>query len=115
MIIKGKVIKGKKRGRALGFPTANVEAGTDFSIPAGIYAGRVIFNDIQYISALYVREDKIIEAHILDFEGDLYEQEIEIEIGKKIRENLEFKNDEEAIEQITKDISTTREYSKKVV
>ena len=112
--IKGKVIKGEKKGRLLGFPTANIEGVEDLSAEVGIYAGRVKLYGEFYQSALYVRGDKIIEAFIFDFSGDLYGQEVEVVLDKKIREKLEFKSDKEAIEQITKDVSVIQHYFKKI-
>lgn len=114
-IIKGKVIGGKKMGKKLGFPTVNVEIGSGISIPAGIYAGIVTFQGCQYKAAIYVREDKIIEAHLLDFSGNLYGEEISIMIEEKIRENMAFRDDKEAVQQITKDVSAVWKYFKKVL
>ena len=110
--IKGKVIKGGEKGRRLGFPTANIEIAGEFSAQVGIYAGHVKLYGEFYQSALYIREDKIIEAFIFDFTGDLYGQRAEVAIDKKIREKLEFKNDKEAIKQITKDVSLIQKYFK---
>src|SRR3989344_2407523 len=112
--IKGKVIRGKKKGRLLGFPTANIEVAEDLSADVGIYAGRVKIYGELYEAALYIRGDKIIEAFVFDFAGDLYGQEAEVIIDKKIREKLEFKDDKEAIEQITKDVSEIQDYFKKL-
>ena len=109
-IIKGKVVAGKRKGRTLGFPTANVDVGGELKTPAGIYAGYVKIDDERRKAALYVRGDNIIEAFIFDFAGDLYGREVEIALGKKIREKREFKSDEEAIGQIRKDVEEVKEY-----
>ena len=101
--MKGIVIKGKQRGRILGFPTANISY--ENGIASGVYAGKVYFEGNEYRAAIFYGNDKkIMEAHLLDFSGDLYGQEIEIEVGKKIREVMKFENEEELKNQIIKDI-----------
>jgi riboflavin kinase / FMN adenylyltransferase len=105
MKIKGLVIKGKNKGKKLGFPTANLALEADFEAKSGVYAGRVCFDGKSYKSAIFIgKEGNILEAHILDFSGDLYGKEIEVEIGKKIREVKKFNSDKELQEQIREDI-----------
>jgi len=111
-VIKGRVIKGENKGRLLGFPTANIKISEAISVETGIYAGYTKLNGKSYQSALYIRGDRILEAFILDFSGDLYDQEAEVTIHKKIRERLEFKNDQEAKRQIAKDVSYIQDYFK---
>ncbi len=101
--ICGKVIKGKNKGKKLGFPTANIELKK--KIESGIYAGRVRLNEKEYQAGIFVSPDgKILEAHLIEFSGDLYGREIEIEIGGKIREVRKFGSDEELKKQVQKDI-----------
>ncbi|MDO9231063.1 MAG: riboflavin kinase [bacterium] len=105
--IVGKVIRGQENGRKLGFPTANL----NFSgkLEAGVYAGNVEFDGKKYKAAIvYFPGKSLLEAHILDFLGDLYAKEIEVEIIEKIREIIEFKNSEELISQIKKDLEIIR-------
>jgi riboflavin kinase/FMN adenylyltransferase len=103
MKIKGTVIKGKQKGQGLGFPTVNIEY--ENGLASGVYSGKVNFQGKEYQAAIfYGNNKKIIEAHLLDFSGDLYGQEIEIEIEKKIREVIRFENIEELKKQIAKDI-----------
>lgn len=104
MRIMGIVIEGDKRGRSLGFPTVNIKVPPNVIIETGIYAGRVNLEGKKHGSALYVAGNDIIEAFIFDFDKDIYGEEIEIEIIKKIRDKKEFENDKKAIEQIAKDI-----------
>lgn len=101
-ILKGVVIAGKKEGRLLGFPTANIKVA---SVQApGIYAGQIMVGEQSYQAALYLAGNDIIEAYIFDFSGDLYGREVEVSLVKKIRETQVFKNDQEAKSQITKDV-----------
>ena len=104
-IISGTVIQGKRKGRVLGFPTANIKVSSILDFGPGVYAGYLIFDGAKHKAALYLAGDKIIEAFILNFEGDLYKKGIDVEIVKKIRDKQNFKNDKEATEQITKDVA----------
>lgn len=109
--IVGKVIQGRKEGHKLGFPTANL----NFSgkIEKGVYAGKVEFRGKKHkVAVVYFPEKSLLEVHILDFSEDLYGEEIEVEIGEKIRKIIKFKNSEELINQIKKDIEIIkRNYS----
>jgi len=109
--IKGNVVRGIQKGRTLGFPTANIKV--DLDLDAGIYAGHIFVDDNKYSAALYSNGDKIIEAFIFDFSGDLYGKEVSVELIKKIRDKKHFINDAEAIEQITKDVLAIKEYLSK--
>jgi len=102
-IFEGKVVHGQEEGRKLGFPTANIEFAGE--IEEGVYAGWAIVDGKKYKAGIVYRKGtNILEAHILDFSGDLYGKKIELEVGKKIREIIRFKNNEELIVQIKKDI-----------
>jgi riboflavin kinase/FMN adenylyltransferase len=112
MRFTGIVQNGKKRGAKLGFPTANIPL-NDGTL-SGIYTGKVHVDGLAYLAALYADTSrKLLEAHLLDFVGDLYEKEIVVEIGDKIREARRFKDDAEARETIADDIARVREYGAK--
>lgn len=104
MKIKGVVIKGKQKGKGLGFPTANLVLGKESRAKSGIYGGKVCLNGREYKAAIFVGEGDILEAHVLGFSGSLYGEEIEVEIGRKVRDIKRFKNDEELKKQIRQDI-----------
>lgn len=105
--IKGIVISGNKKGRNIGFPTANISL--DENIKSGVYSGTVYIENEQYKAALFISNmGKVLEAHILDFSGNLYEKEIEVELGKKIRDVQKFDSDEQLIDQIRKDVEIIR-------
>ncbi|MDO8241101.1 MAG: riboflavin kinase [Candidatus Moranbacteria bacterium] len=106
--ISGIVVKGKQKGRKLGFPTANL-ALNNSTIQSGVYVGKANFAGGKYTAAIFVPDSgDLLEAHILDFQGDLYGQEIEIEIGQKIREVMKFENKAGLIKQISKDLLQIR-------
>jgi riboflavin kinase / FMN adenylyltransferase len=99
--ISGKVIQGKQRGGGLGFPTVNLELKEE--IESGVYKGVVRVGSSKYKAAIFVK-DKILEAHILNFSGNLYGKEVSVTIGKKLRDVMVFNNDKDLINQIRKDI-----------
>jgi hypothetical protein len=104
MIISGKVIQGKQRGLSLGFPTVNLELKRE--IESGVYAGKVMVGNQKYKAGIFISPNKkVLEAHILNFCGDLYSKVIEVEIGEKIRDVMKFESDADLIEQIKMDIS----------
>ncbi|MEI7621138.1 MAG: riboflavin kinase [Candidatus Moraniibacteriota bacterium] len=108
--LKGIVIEGKKLGRKLGFPTANFRTAT--ALESGVYAGWVVLAGKKYLSAIFIWPAKrLLEAYLLDFEGDLYGKELEVEIFAKIREALKFENQVQLIAQIEKDVATVRKWS----
>jgi len=114
--ISGLVANGKKIGRDLGFPTANIEP--DFAnklIPRdGVYAVQLSVQGFTYLGMLNIghrptiaqgNEAKTIEVHIIDFEGDLYHQKIEISFYHRIRDELKFNSLDDLISQLKKDKS----------
>ncbi len=99
----GKVIAGKKIGRRLGFPTANIKLIT--KIPTGVYGGKVFIDGKKYRAVFFIdKKQKNLEAHILDFEKDIYGENIAVVLTKRIRDVEKFSNDKDLIKQIERDI-----------
>lgn len=104
----GTVISGKKIGRELGFPTANMDVKKEFRLieTHGVYATYVDYDGKTYKSMTYIgnkptiddNEDVSIETHLLDFDDDLYDKEIKIRFVKKVRGEIKF-NSLEAMKQ----------------
>ncbi len=114
-IVTGKVIRGKREGSKIGFPTANINVAE--SVEPGIYVGFTqipsLYPDKKLNSLFYIPEDdtRRVESHILDFPNtDLYGSEISVEIIHKLRGVLNFSDLEEAQEQIKKDELKAREW-----
>lgn len=115
--VSGEVQSGRGIGATLGFPTANVKPHHS-AIPAqGVYIAEVIADGVSYPSAVNIgiaptirQEDLTIEAHLLDFSGDLVGQEIEIVFHERIRPEKKFSGKQELMEQIARDVKATREY-----
>jgi riboflavin kinase/FMN adenylyltransferase len=103
------VQKGTHRGRALGFPTVNIPL--DNSAVAGIFAARVIVGGQSYQAAAFADQTrKMLEAHILDADLDLYGKEIEIELLKKIRDSDTFESDEKLRAAIKHDVEEIEKF-----
>jgi len=117
--VVGKVIHGDGRGKSIGIPTANLDPGNEKLIPrAGIYACQVKIKDKSFPAAVNIGtrptfesidQKSHVEAHILDYYGDLYDQQITIVFISRLRDELRFGSVEELIIQIHKDIEKTRE------
>lgn len=107
MKIRGSVIRGKNKGEKIGFPTINLQIKKDrkYSLESGAYAGKVFLEGEHKKAAIFISPDKnILEAHILDFSGNLRGEIIEVEIGEKIRDVEKFDTDDDLTEQIAKDV-----------
>jgi len=112
--IKGKVIEGSKIGRQLGFPTANIgEVAEEKIIPgSGVYIIKAFVEDEQYKGIMnigfrptfqYSHNNISLEAHLFDFNKDIYNKPIKIEFLLKIRDEIKFNTIEDLIQQIYKD------------
>ncbi|MEM6282559.1 MAG: bifunctional riboflavin kinase/FAD synthetase [Chloroflexota bacterium] len=116
--VTGEVIHGQKRGRKLGYPTANIEVPAGKLIPAnGVYAGWAYVNDQRLMGATNVgysptfgNEAVTVETFILDFDGDLYGQQMTFTFEKYLRPEMKFNGLEALIEQMQSDVATTRDH-----
>jgi len=114
--ICGRVVEGDKLGRQLGFPTANLDVTNLVLPPNGVYAASAKFNGEFYRVALNVGTRPTValgpqlrvEAHLLDFGGDLYGAELEVEIGAKLRDERRFDSPTQLREQIARDLAAVR-------
>lgn len=112
----GPVETGDKVGRRLGFPTANIGIEPNKLVPAlGAYAGRAIAPEGKFIAALSVGYRPTfggtqlrVEAFLLDFEGDLYQQRLELRFVRSLHPDIKFPNTDELVEQLRKDVADTR-------
>lgn len=108
--MKGVVTEGDKRGRLLGFPTANIEAFSDAVPPTGIYAVIAEIDGIRHkavanlgCAPTFNRNRIVLEVHIFDFSQDVYGKEMKVHFVKKLRHEKKFASAEDLIEQIKKD------------
>lgn len=115
--LTGKVVSGRRLGRTIGVPTANIEPPAGMVIPAtGVYAGRIgqhigVVN-IGYRPTVDPRLDAplSIEVHILDFEGDLYGRTLTVEFLERLRGEQKFGSLEELKAAIANDIKQALKY-----
>jgi riboflavin kinase / FMN adenylyltransferase len=117
----GTVVHGDKRGRTIGFPTANVDLDDDYIIPPlGVYAVRMKLNE-EWINGVcnvgykptFNKEATIkpsVEVHLLDFDGDIYGREVEIEWIQYLRKEQKFSSIDELVKQIQKDKQNVLQY-----
>jgi len=113
--VKGNVEKGHGRGKNLGFPTSNLALAPGQDVGHGIYAMRVIYNGRRYPAAGYVGASPtfgggvpIVEAYLLDFDGDLYGKEVEIEFIAKLRDDKTFSDTASLAETMRQDCEKAR-------
>lgn len=117
IIIWGKVRQGSKRGKLLGFPTANFLIHK--KLDQGVYISQTKFIGKTYQSATFIgnaktfgEKDVKAETYILDFNKNLYGKFISVTLLKKLRDNLMFKSEEQLIKQMNKDLEDTKKYFK---
>jgi riboflavin kinase/FMN adenylyltransferase len=117
--VRGDVVKGDQRGRLLGFPTANVEVSNQMCLPAdGVYAGyyerpdgtvhECAINLGRRPTFYEHAETSLLEAHLLDFAGDLYGENAIVRFSHFLRSERKFDGIDALIEQLRSDVESTR-------
>ncbi len=115
--LDGIVVRGDRRGRSLGYPTANIRTERYAAIPAdGVYAGRVVRHDERLPAAISIGtnptfegRERRVEAYVLDLDEDLYGEEIGVEFVARLRGMLRFDRVDDLIAQMADDVERTRE------
>jgi riboflavin kinase/FMN adenylyltransferase len=113
----GKVVEGAKLGRKLGFPTANLRPQRRATPLAGVFAIRVSGGGLQNapgVASLGTRpavngKELLLEAHVFDFDGDLYRQTLHVDFIARLRDELWFPDLEPLVEQMKQDAARARE------
>ena len=117
--LRGPVIEGDRRGRTLGFPTANMAIGVDHALPAyGVYVTRSHLRESTHESCTSigirptfdVEPRPTVETFVIDFDDDVYGQDMRVELLHRLRGEVKFENADELIEQMHRDIRDTREW-----
>ncbi|MGA7912270.1 MAG: riboflavin biosynthesis protein RibF [Candidatus Dormiibacterota bacterium] len=112
----GPVEAGEQVGRRLGFPTANIGIEPNKLVPAlGAYAGRATAPEGEFMAALSVGYRPTfggtqlrVEAFLLDFEGDIYQQRLELRFVRYLHPDIKFPSPAELVQQLKKDVEDTR-------
>jgi riboflavin kinase/FMN adenylyltransferase len=112
--LRGEVVHGDERGRELGFPTANLVPEEALACPGhGVYAcladGAPAAVSIGVRPTFQTGRGELIEAYVLDFDGDLYGQELRLDFLARLRGERRFETAEALIEQMHRDVQHTRE------
>jgi len=114
--LRGRVKHGDARGRTLGFPTANVEPQTALVPPHGVYAVRARTNGTWHdgvanwgIRPMWQTRLPLLEVHLLDFAGDLYGQDLRVQLVTHLRGEERFDGTEALVQAIQRDIAAARE------
>jgi len=118
--IEGNVIKGKSRGKALGFPTANIETENEI-IPPGVFITTAWIDSKSFPSLTNVgnrptfhQKEIIIESFIINLNKNLYEEKIRVNFIKKLRNEMKFKTPDDLSQQIKKDLEKAKNYFSKM-
>jgi riboflavin kinase / FMN adenylyltransferase len=122
--IEGVVVRGERRGRELGYPTANVETPPFTAIPAdGVYAGSLVTRDPRSGATLssspaaisvgtnptFQGTRRTVEAFLLDFDGDLYGEHVGVEFVQRLRPMQTFSGVDELVAAMDRDVADTRQ------
>jgi len=117
--LSGQVVRGRERGRRIGFPTVNLEPETECVPPDGVYPTRVILEDGIYpsitnigIRPTFNESERTIEAHIFDFDRELYGEKIKLEFVERIRPERKFDSPKALSDRIALDVRRVKEILK---
>ncbi len=112
----GTVVPGKKIGRELGYPTANIDPENELLPSPGIYTALTLLGNQPIDSAVFIGsrqtfacDQHVVESHLINYSGDLYGQALEVILIEKIRDAAPFPSREALIEQIRIDIEVIQE------
>lgn len=115
--VTGVVEHGNKVGKTIGFPTANISYGNYYLPKDGVYFVEVYLNDVKYYGisnignnpTINYSKTKKLEVHILDFDKDIYDQEITVRFIENLRDEKKFKSKEALVKQLNNDKMTARD------
>jgi len=111
--VEGPVEGGDRRGRLLGFPTANVGVADRMVVPPyGVYAGAARGHRAAVsigVNPHFGGNERRVEAFLLDYDGDLYGERLVVELWERLRDERAFADEHALVEQIASDVAATRE------
>jgi riboflavin kinase/FMN adenylyltransferase len=121
--VRGRIVEGEQRGREIGFPTANLEAENEILPAPGVYAGRLRFLDdgdppcgterlavtnVGFRPTFGEGDRLVVEAHLLDFEADVYGRHVDLSFTHHLREERRFSDVAALQAQIGRDLEEGR-------
>jgi len=114
--IEGQVKEGERRGRQIGFPTANLDTDWDILPKVGVYATLANVDGTKHQSITNIgyrptfgHNGLLIETHIFDFDEDIYKKRIKVEFVDRVRDEQKFNGPEALVEQIKRDVERVKE------
>lgn len=115
--VEGVVVRGDGRGRAIGYPTANVEVTASAAVPAdGVYAGWLVRGDERLPAAVsigtnptFAGSERRVEAYVLDFDADLYGEHVSVDVVERLRPTETYESVDALVEQMGCDVARTRQ------
>ena len=115
--LEGKVVVGDRRGRELGFPTANLSIDSEILLPGdGIYATWAFIDGVRHPSATSIGvrptfglSERLLEVHVMDFDRDIYGQPMCVEFVSKLRDQETYPGVTELVHQINQDVADSRQ------
>jgi len=116
-VLRGRVVRGTGRGKQLGYATANLQPERKCLVPpAGVYAAYASVSEQRHLAAVNIGmrptfggHELTIEVHLLDFEGDLYGQDLSVQFVERLRDEKRFANEQALRSQIAADVAHVRE------
>ncbi|MCA0453373.1 MAG: bifunctional riboflavin kinase/FAD synthetase [Chloroflexi bacterium] len=116
--VTGEVVHGEKRGRQIGYPTANTAVWDELVLPAnGIYAGWATLGNERFMAMTNVGvrptfdgKNITVEPYLLDFNRDIYGEQLEVSFEKRLRPEAKFDNLQDLIDQIGRDVEVGRAF-----
>ncbi|MSR59188.1 MAG: bifunctional riboflavin kinase/FAD synthetase [Planctomycetaceae bacterium] len=113
--LRGKVVPGARRGRTIGFPTANLEQVRTVLPSDGVYAGQARVDGVWHAAGInvgpnptFAEQARKLEVHLVDFQGDLYDRDLDVEFFERLRDTRPFASLEALKEQLQHDIDAAR-------
>jgi riboflavin kinase/FMN adenylyltransferase len=112
-MLEGEVVSGDRRGRELGFPTANIVPADDLAHPGhGVYAawahGHMAAVNVGVRPTFETGRGLLVEAYLIDFDGDLYGETLRIAFARRLRGERRFENAEALVAQMERDVEDAR-------
>ncbi len=115
--VSGRVVQGFRRGRQIGFPTANIRPRTSVLLPNGVYAVRAGVGDGEYhavanvgVNPTFGENQRTVETNLFDFSADLYGKRLRVSFVKHLRAERKFSSIEELVQQIREDADRARRF-----
>ena len=106
---EGTVVPGDRRGRQIGFPTANLDVAPNLLIPgSGVYAAYAHIDNDEHPAVINIGTESVVEAHLLDFSGDLYGKRLALDLIVRLRSERKFAGIDELVAAIGNDVQSAR-------